>query len=213
MDATELLDLFRTEMRDSSMPYLFSDETIYSYIDTAQVEFCRRTEGTEDARTFDVSVTAGIEWYDTDPRILKLRRAYDKSTGRPVDVVNLERAEQRGIRFDGKTGPLRALITGAEKNALRAWPIPSEAVEIQLEVFRLPSPVTENATGLEVDRQHHVYLLDWVKHLAFGTQDSDIFDRRAAEECGTRFAAYCARSKVEQGRARHQVGAVQYGGY
>jgi len=213
MDATELLDLFRVEVRDQEQPYLLADETIYSYIDAAQVEFCRRTEGIESVRNFSVAITPGEEWYDIDPKILKLRRAYNKATGRPVDIVNLERVEQQGIRFDGKTGPLKALIAGAEKNALRAWPVPSEAIEIQLEVFRLPAPVTENATGFEVDRQHHVYLLDWAKHLAFGTQDSDIFDRRAAEECGTRFAAYCARSKAEQGRARHQVGAVQYGGY
>lgn len=39
MDATQLLDLFRVEMRDNEEPYLFESETIYSYIDAAQVEF------------------------------------------------------------------------------------------------------------------------------------------------------------------------------
>lgn len=129
-----------------------------------------------------------------------------------MNVVNIERIEQQGIRFDGNTGPLKALIAGAEKNALRAWPVPAETTPIQLEVFRVSRPVTEVAPKLEIDARHHMYLLDWVKHLVFGTRDSDAFDRRAAEEHSSKFITYCARSRAEQVRARHQTGAVQYGG-
>ena len=212
MDATELHNLFRAEVRDDEEPYLFESSAIYSYIDAAQVEFCRRTEGIEDARTFDVSVRAGEEWYDIDPKILKLRRAYDKATGRPVNVVNLERVEQQGIRFDGRAGPLKALVAGAEKNALRAWPVPTQDVTVQLEVFRLSRPVCGKGDRLEIDRQHHIFLLDWMKHLAYGTRDADVFDKRAAAEHEAAFISYCARSRAEQVRARHQTGAVQYGG-
>lgn len=212
MDATQLHNLFRAEMRDNEEPYLFDSTTIYSYIDAAQVEFCRLTEGIEDARTFEVSVTAGEEWCDINPRILKVRRAYDKATGRPVNVVNLERVEQQGIRFDGRTGPLQALVAGAEKNSLRAWPVPSQDATIQLEVFRLPRQVVGRGDCFEIDEQHHIYLLDWAKHMAFGTRDADLFDPRASANYKTSFMAYCARAKAEQVRARHQSGAVQYGG-
>lgn len=213
MNATELHDLVRMEIRDQELPYLVDSPTVYTYIDAAQVEFCRRTEGIEDARTFGLSVVADTEWYDIDPKVLKLRRAYDTSTGRPVDVVNLERCEQKGIRFDGRKGPLKALIAGAEKNMVRAWPVPAEATQIQLEVFRLPKTVTEDRVRLEIDPQHHYYLLDWVKYLVFSTYDSDLTDRRAAETHHAKFMAYCARAKAEQGRARHSAGAVQYGEY
>ena len=213
MDATELHDLFRVEMRDMAEPYLFESPTIYSYIDAAQVEFCRLTEGIEDARTFVLDIVADEEWYAVDPKILKLRRARNKATGRPVDTVSVERVEQQGIRFDGRTGPLKALVTGAEKNMVRAWPVPAEATQIQLEVFRMPKTVTEDRVRLEIDPQHHYYLLDWAKHLAFDTRDADVFDPRASENYRAKFVAYCARAKAEQGRARHSAGAVQYGEY
>jgi len=212
MDATELHDLFRVEMRDTVTPYLFAGETIYSYIDAAQVEFCRRTEGIESARDFSVAITPGEEWYDIDQKILKLRHAYNKATGRPVDVVSIERAEQAGIRFDGRAGPLKALVSGAEKDALRAWPVPNEAADIQLEVFRLPQTVSEDSVRLEIASQHHRYLLDWAKYLALSIADPEVFGPEVAAGYYTKFSAYCARAKAEQGRARHSAGAVQYGG-
>lgn len=211
MDTTELLGLFRAEMRDSVEPYLFADETIYSYINAAQVEFCRLTEGIEDGRSFKLSIVPGTEWYALSKRILKLRKACFTSTGRPVDVVNQERVEQGGIRFDGRPGPLKALVAGIEKGMLRAWPLPNEAAEVALDVFRLPKPVGEG-DSLEIDEQHHMALLYWAKRMAYDTQDADIFDRRKVEEYELRFRDYCARARAEQVRARRQVGSVQYGG-
>ena len=98
MDTTELLGLFRAEMRDQEQPYLFADETVYAYINAAQVEFCRLTEGIEDGRSVKLSVVPGVEWYPLNKRVLKLRKAYFTATGRPVEVINQERAEQQGVR-------------------------------------------------------------------------------------------------------------------
>lgn len=211
MDTTELLTLFRAEMRDQEQPYLFADETVYAYIDAAQTEFCRLTEGIEDGRSFKLSIAPGAEWYALSKRILKLRKAYFTSTGRPVDVVNQERAEQGGIRFDGRPGPLKALVAGIEKGMLRAWPLPNQAAEVALDVFRLPKPVGEG-DSLEIDEQHHMALLYWAKRLAYDTHDADVFDRRKSEDYELKFRDYCARARVEQTRARRQVGSTQYGG-
>lgn len=211
MDTTELLNLFRAEMRDLEQPYLFQDEQVYAYINAAQVEFCRRTQGIEDGRTYKLNITPGEDWYALNKRILKLRKAYFTSTGRPVEVINEERAEQQGVRFDGRAGPLQVLVAGIQKDMLRAWSLPNEAVEVTLDVFRLPKPVGEG-DSLEIDEQHHMALLHWVKYLAYGTNDADAFDRRKSEEFEAKFVAYCERADAEQTRARRQVGTVQYGG-
>lgn len=211
MDTTELLTLFRAEMRDQEQPYLFADEMVYAYINAAQVEFCRLTEGVEDGRSFKLDIIPGTEWYPLNKRVLKLRKAYFTATGRPVDIVNQERAEQGGIRFDGRPGPLKALVAGIEKGTLRAWPLPNEAAEVALDVFRLPEPVGEG-DSLEVDEQHHMALLLWVKRLAYDTHDAEIFDRRKADDYELKFRDYCARARIEQSRARRQVGSTQYGG-
>lgn len=211
MDTTELLNLFRAEVRDQEAPYLFENEQVYAYINAAQLEFCRLTEGIEDGRSFKLAVVPGQEWYPIDKRVLKLRKAYFTATGRPVEVVNQEKAEPLGIRFDGRSGPAKALVAGIQKGMLRAWPLPNEAAEIALDVFRLPKPVGEG-DQLEIDEQHHIYLLHWVKHLAYSVQDADTFDRRRAEEYEAKFRAYCARAREEQTRARRQVSTVMYGG-
>ena len=64
----------------------------------------------------------------------------------------------------------------------------------------------------EIEDQHHMALLYWVKHLAYSVHDADTFDRRKAEDYETKFLAYCERADAEQTRARRQVGSTQYGG-
>ena len=203
--------MFRSEFDDAVLPYLVSDELAYAYIDEAQKMFCRKTEGIEDGRSFQLAIVPATEWYDLDKKILKLRKATDAATGRPVTMVNQERAEQNGIRFDGRTGPLRALVLGIEKGAARAWPMPDTSATVTLEVFRLPATVVEH-DEFEIDEQHHQPLLMWVKHRAYGIKDSEVYDKRASEENLTNFERYCAAARIEQERARRVVGTVSYGG-
>lgn len=87
----------------------------------------------------------------------------------------------------------------------------AEAAEVALDVFRLPKPVGEG-DSFEIDEQHHMALLYWVKRLAYDTQDADAFDRRKSEDYEAKFRGYCAQARVEQTRARRQVGSTQYGG-
>ena len=211
MDTTELLTMFRSEVDDAVQPYLVSDDLVYAYIDDAQKIFCRWTEGVEDGRSFSLTIAPGNEWYDLDPSILKLRKAYDASTGQPIRIVNTEKADFYGIVFDGRPGPIKALVAGIEKHALRAWPMPSVAATIPLEVFRLPRTV-EAGDDLEIDEQHQQHLLMWVKHRFYGIKDSEVYDKRAAEEMKQGFTDYCAAAKKEQERARRSAGTVNYGG-
>ena len=211
MDTTELRNMFRSEFSDDVVPYLVSDALVYNYIDDAQKMFCRKTEGIEDGRSFTLAVAPGTEWYDLDPVILKIRKAVNTATGREVSLINTERAELAGVRFDGRTGPLNVLVLGIEKNAARAWPVPNAAATVELQVFRLPRTV-EAGDSLEIDEQHHQHLLLWVKHRAYGIQDSEVTDKRKAEEYEQRFNSYCFEARKEQERARRVVGAVAYGG-
>jgi hypothetical protein len=211
MDATELRDLFRIEMSDAIVPYLLSDPQVYVYLDDAQKQFCRWTEGIEDGRSFTLSIQPNAEWYDTDASILKLRKVTDAVTGRPVTLINTETVEDRGIRFDGRTGPLSVLVMGIEKHAVRAWPMPSLPATLALEVFRLPRTI-EAGDELEVDEQHHINLLMWAKHRAYGNEDSEIFHAARSEKFKQDFREYCADARKEQERARRVTGAVSYGG-
>lgn len=211
MTTTELLAMFRAEVDDNVAPYLSADSLVYAYIDDAQKMFCRLTEGIEDGRSYKLNITAAKEWYDLSPSILKIRKATNTATGREVSLVNQEKTDALGIRFDGKAGPLGALVLGIEKHAVRAWPVPNTATTVALDTFRLPETAAAG-DELEIDEQHHSRLLLWVKHRFYNIQDAEIVDIRKSTDYEQRFRAYCAQAKAEQGRVRRVVGTVNYGG-
>ena len=211
MNTTELLAVFREEVFDLAAPYLWSDALVYRYIDDAQKQFCRDTYGIADARNFSLSTSAGVEWYDLDARILKIRGATEQSTGRSVIMVPAEKTQEQFVRFDGALGPIKALVTGLEKNALRAWPVPNQTQTVTFSVFRLPTDVGAG-DNFEIDPQHVLPLLFWVKHKAYDVQDAEVFNPQASDKYRAKWDAYCAKALNEQSRASHTAGTVIYGG-
>ena len=213
MTPAELLGIFRIEVQDVELPYLWSDALAYGYMDDAQKQFCRLTYGIEDARSFKLSVTATKIWYDLDPLILQVRRAENNATGREVPLVPYEKLHVYGYRFDGSTGEPRALVTGLERRSLRLYPVPTEALTINLFTFRLPEEITTAGAGeFEIDDQHHRNLLAWVKYRAYDVQDAEVYDKTKAQMFKAQFEQYCFEAKKEQSRLNRPLGAVVYGG-
>lgn len=216
MNAGELLTLFREDTFDLAEPFLWSDPLVLSYIDDAQIQFCRRTDGIADATTDAVTklaIVPNTEWYDFHPSILKVRSALRADTGRPVEVINHEDMASRNWYFDGRTGPVRALVLGIEEAKARVWPKPNETVEVRLTTFRLPlATINDVDQNFEIPAEHHQHLLHWVKHRAYGKQDAETFDRTKSKESADAFLAYCFDAKLQQERRRHKTRVVVYGG-
>jgi hypothetical protein len=199
-------------MSDVETPPLWSDAVAYAFMDDAQKQFCRFTRGIEDARSFRLTVAISKEWYSVDERILHIRSALT-ARGIPVPMVPLERMGEQGLRFDGTLGPIKALIPGLEKRALRAVPVPSVAEALSLQTYRLPETISATGEGdFEIDEHHHQHLQLWMKHRAYGVQDSEVYDKRKEVEFEARFKTYCDGVKIEQSRLNKPVGTVAYGG-
>ena len=213
MTTTDLLGTFRAEVYDTVLPYLWSDALILTYIDDAQKQFCRLTYGIEDSRSFSLTVPGDslTEWFALDPTILKIRNAVDKATGLDVPFLPVEKMADFGLKFDGAVGKLQVLITGMDKGFVRAHPVPNVAMTVNLRVFRLPADVG-SGDDFEIDAQHLLPLLMWVKYKAYSIQDAETRDDKKAALNKAGFEAYCAASKLEQSRMRHSAGAVSYGG-
>jgi len=67
MNSSDALEVFREEMNDEATPYLWSDSLVFRYLDQAQKNFCRWTEGIEDSTTTAITqatVTAGVDWVE-----------------------------------------------------------------------------------------------------------------------------------------------------
>lgn len=211
MTPTELLAVFRFETNDVERPYVWPDEIVLTYIDDAQKQFCRDTYGVADARSFSLTTSPDVEWYNLDPSILKVRGATERATGRNVAMVAAEKTQEQYIHFDGAFGPIKAFVTGLEKNVLRAWPKPNQTQTVNLSVFRLPADIA-SGDDFEIDPQHVLPLLFWVKHKAYDVQDSEVFNPQASDKYRAKWDAYCAKALNEQSRASHIAGNVTYGG-
>lgn len=217
MNSSEIVGLFRQEMNDEAAPYLWGDALVYSYLDTAQKNFCRWTDGIEDSDTLAITratIAAGDEWVTLDPRVLKVREVVNVATGRPYKIFNMETAAENGVIFNGRQGRIEAFVTGLSKLKLRAWPRAVEDTDIELRVFRLPlETITDvGEQTLEIDEHHHYHLLLGMKALAYRRPDVETYDRTKADECDAQFRAYCAQSRNEQTRVRRSIGTVSYGG-
>lgn len=209
--------MFRVEMNDEAIPPFWTDERLYPYLDDAQKMFARLTGGIPDGSSDITKVDFAID--DTsvviDERILKIRAAYDLTTGETIEVVNYEDMPKFGFRFDGRKGPrVKFLVIGMDDNA-RLYPTPNAVGTIQLLVDRLPlAEITADAPddGLELKPHHHLHLLHWMKSLAYGNQDAEIFNKSKAQEFEQKFRAYCEQARIEKDKAKHKTRVVTYGG-
>jgi hypothetical protein len=216
MTPSELLAVFRDEMSDTKVPYLWSDDSVIGFLDDAQKQFTRLTDGIPDSTTTAVVDLIIAPTY-TDvlslhPSILKIRSAYRVGEGTSVEVVNLEDMEPRGMRFDGRVGRVRAIVTGMDPDKVRLWPFPNQNDTVRLSVFRRPLTTITDNEALEIPSDHHLGLLKWMKHRAYSVHDAETYDKTKAEDFEQEFYAYCTRAKVEQARARHKPRSVAYGG-
>lgn len=226
MTPTQLYNLFRSDTRDETSSYLWSDIEVYSYMDDAQKQFCRLSGGIADSTSAitQITVVAGNEFAEYDPRILKLRDMSRASDFRTVEILNFEDlgrpADYTYSMFNGltkltdRTGPIVAVVSGMEVNRLRLIDIPEENEVLRAIVYRLPlENITPLSTAFEIDEQHHRHLLHWMKHLGHQKQDAETYDRGRAVEFAAAFYEYCDRSKAERERREHKYRTVAYGGY
>lgn len=231
MTPSELLDLFRSDVRDEALPYLWSDVEIYSYMDDAQKMFCREEGGIADSTSSvcELSVTAGQTHVPYDPIILKLRDLRRASDGRNIDIINFEDLGNpgwsrddygqsslwgnSGPKFSDRIGPVRAAVVGMDANKLRLLEVPEADDTLLAIVYRMPlEDITSYTTAFEIDPQHHRHLMSWMKHLAHEKQDAETYDRGRSLEFRDAFLAYCDRAKAERARREHKYRTVVYGG-
>jgi hypothetical protein len=218
MTPEEVVTLFRTEMVDWATPPLWTDFELYNHLNDAQEQFCDRTGGIPDSTSplTTVAITVNLPYFELDHRILKIRDAYRASDGKQITVVNYEDMDKRGMRFNGRTGPLASIIIGMDDTQVIPYPVPSKTDTLKLVIDRLPmDEITEdNASSvkLEIAPRHHKHLLHWMKKLAYEKQDAETFSKSKSTEFEQKFEAYCEKARKQKDRRKHKTRVVAYGG-
>lgn len=224
METARLYSLFRSNMRDEATPYLWSDLEVFAYMDDAQKMFCRLTGGISDSTSPITKIVAleGQQYTDVSPKILKIRHAHNER-GVTLKLLNFEDLECGPPVFDygwpiklGFTmdeGPLRGIVLNEEPNKVRWVRTPERDEVVSLIVYRLPLIDIEGPSDqLEIDDRHHLHILDWMAHLAYGKTDAETYDKGRSEEFRLRFIDYCSQASLEKSIRVHKPRGVLFGG-
>ncbi|MBP8273787.1 MAG: hypothetical protein KAY59_05115, partial [Acidobacteria bacterium] len=118
------------------------------------------------------------------------------------------------LRMDNRTGQVRYGVIGMQRDTIRWISVPVVDDIADLVIRRLPLERIEDREHElgEIEEDHHIALLLWMKHLAYLKQDADATDKNKSMECRALFEGYCSIAKAEAERYKHKHRAVAYGG-
>lgn len=197
MNLGQLRSLLRTSrLDDTAQPPLWSDETLNAHIADAVRQACMRARLLIDAQTASVTkinVTAGTATYALHPSILSIRNAR-LPDGRALDIVPLKWMDRElpGWQSDGSTQTPWYLIPDENPGMVRLYPIPAEAVQLSLSVWRMPleaEAVEGDSDDPPIPEHMHIDLLDWAEHLAYSLADAETRDPARSDAAAARFTA------------------------
>jgi len=118
------------------------------------------------------------------------------------------------LKLDMQQGPVRYGVIGMQRNKIRWLKVPVVDDVVNLIIHRLPFSTIDDFDQEfdDVDEDHHLHLVDWMKHLAYSKQDADTFDAKKAVEYKAAFEGYCGFVRGEMERYKSKVRTVAYGG-
>ena len=225
MNSGELIEAWRADVMDDLEPYLWSQPEAIRYANEAYRRFVRLTGGIHDftSALTRVDIVAGEAIANVSPLILRFDMATRQSDNREIAITNwtdrnLMRKDDYGtssfLYNDAAPGEVRYMVIGSQMGKVKWVNTPIADDVAQLQVYRLPldKVVSENHPLDEVDEDHHIHLLDWMKHLAYLKRDAETYNKNASDEHREMFISYCAESKAELDRYKSKVRTVQYGG-
>lgn len=224
MEIKDLKTLFRKQVQDINKPYLFDDVEILQYLIDAQDRFVRELGGIRDSSTralTDIPVVTGAVLAKHSPYILRIRSAKLLTALRPLRIVNegdlatVVVSDYGSITpmylDDTDTGDVTAMVLGVEDNKVRWLKVPTTDDTCRMNIMRLPYPRIKDDNGcLEIDEQHHMALLYWMKHMAYSKQDAETYDANLAEAAKAAFLEYAENAREDKERQRYKPRVVQY---
>ena len=234
-----LIDYFRKQVSDEAAPFLWDDAEALLFAIDAQDMFVRKIGGIScntvaaasdpsNLQLHDLVLTANTPYSAFSPYILRIRsgklltaklgvkfiseseipastaQSNDYSNGSPRTPYYLD---------DTDTGTVSQAIIGIVDKQVRWYKVPNAADSCRLHVYRLPYPrIIDQDSALEIEEQHHIHLVKWMKHMAYAKEDAETYDKDLSERNEKAFMAYCDDAKAELDRQRFKPRMVQYGG-
>lgn len=228
MDVQDLILNFRKQVSDLAPPYLWDDDEALLYVIDAQDKFVRVMGGISDNGTTgagtaltDLALTANVPTTSFSPYILRIRSGKLLTAQRDVDLIDESQLSEMSHMHDyglssasflkdTDTGSVRYAIMGLEDNKLRWYKVPDTADTCRLHIYRLPYPrLVDQEDSLEIDEQHHLHLIKWMKYHAYSKEDAETYDKALADKNEAAFLKYCEDARIEKDRQRFKPRVVK----
>jgi hypothetical protein len=187
MTLADLLARCRSESKDETAPYLWSDPEWTAWLNEAETEVCIRARLIEDEAIVG-TITAGDSYVDLPETAFSVSRAAIVGGSSRLRLIERHNLDLCGSgRWEDETGtPDRAYRTG---NKLRLVPTPVEDGSISISAFCTPSyPMVSDSDVPEIASRLHHHLVDWALRNAYRKPDVDAFDPAAADRHEAEFA-------------------------
>lgn len=225
MTSSDLYTLFRLDVADSALPYLWADSEVFAYMNDAYRMFVRLTGGVADftSAATQVPIVAGDPLGVLNPAILRVMSARRLSDGGEIKIINstdLPVLRESGygwpatVSLDATPGPVNYMMIGAQPDIARWIQVPTVNDTAQLIIYRKPlNYITALAQPFtDAAEDHHFHFLKWMRHLAYQKQDAETLNLTKSDENGTAFRVYCAEVTAELARREYKPRTIAYGG-
>jgi len=182
---------------------LWSNQEICRYANQAQTEFCFRQpilDQDTTAAITQIPVLASTGVYALSPKILSIRRMKFVDSNGDEFILLKRTTQQMDLEvtdWDKETSPVEGTVIyyveDTDTNQLQLYRVPDLAGTIHMTVDRYAAAdmlwPSRHQDGPEIAQEHHLCLLEYMKHLAYKKRDSETEDKKLAQDFLDTFTA------------------------
>lgn len=190
----QLIARFRATTCDVTVPYLFADADVILWLDEAQEQACirgRLLRVADEPAMCQIQLEPGRAVYPLHSALYELiNLAYRADGSRRLELrlVSPEWLDDRVRDWRDLSGTPQYVIQN--DTSLRLAPTPDESGMLLIEGYRLAETLSDAQQIPEINRAHHVALIDWALYRAYSRPDSDTLDLERAALHERAFTAY-----------------------
>lgn len=190
----QLIARFRAATCDVAAPFLFADADVTLWLDEAQEQACirgRLLHAADEPAMCHIQLEPGRAVYPLHSALYELTHlAHRADGGRRLELrlVSPGWLDDRVRDWRDLSGTPQYVIQN--DTSLRLVPAPDEPGMLLIEGYRLAETLNDAQQSPEINRAHHVALIDWALYRAYSRPDSDTMDLERAALHERAFTAY-----------------------
>lgn len=177
MLVSELLAQFRAQTNDIGVPSLCSDQEFILYLNEAEREACARARLIIDSTTEEickVQLTAGVQTYPLDDRIIFINRLRTNNHNQPITRIKMEILDNEDPLWETRTGRVEKYVIGYQSRSLVFYKTPTVDQEIRMTVVREPLEKMKSLSDSpEILERYHLPLLYWCYFRFYSKLDTE----------------------------------------